>query len=115
MTRKKAAGEAGPVAPPFPGVEPGEVAAVSKPTIGEFVDAVAPPPGDHQYPVADWLRNHGTAEFACRHTGLLLPPGSARFVTIRDAHHHAQLLDVVAQFNSAQPRPGQLKFDRLPN
>ena len=113
MTRKKANGEVGPVAPPFPGVELGEAAAVPKPIIDDFVGAVAPPPGDHQYPFADWLRNHGTAEFACKHTGLFLPPGSSRFVTIRDALHHAQLLDLVAQFNRAQPRPGQLKFDRL--
>ncbi|WP_374566049.1 hypothetical protein [Ideonella sp.] len=113
MTRKKATGEVGSVAPPFPGIEPGEVAATPTQADREFAETVAPPPGDQQYPIADWLRNHSTAEFACRHTGLFLPPGASRLVTIRDALHRAQLLNVVEQFNRAQPRPGQLKFDRL--
>ena len=113
MTRKKAAGEVGPVAPPFPGAEPGEAVALPKSTIDEFVGSVAPPPGDNQYPTTDVLRNHGTAEFTCRHTGLLLSPGASRLVTIRDALHLAQLRNVIVQFNSAQPEPGQLKFDRL--
>lgn len=121
MTRKKASAEgAGLVAPPpgtgrgteF-GAESGEPVALPGPTANDSARAVAPPPGDQHYPVADVLRNNSEAEFACRQTGLLLSPGASRLVTIRDAAHLAQLLDVVARFNDAQLRPGRLKFDRI--
>lgn len=106
------------VPPPAPrhgidfGKEP-EANSSPGPTPDERVGLVAPPPGDHQFPIRDVLRNHATVELVCRQTGLYLSPGASMLVTIRDAAHLAQLIDVVAQFNGTRLKPGRLKFDRL--
>jgi hypothetical protein len=115
MTRKKATSEEGPGAPSLntaPAGDRREPSPAPAPN-GDLVVAVAPPPGDQQYPIVDVLRNNGTDLFACRLTGLLLPPGAARQVTVRDGAHLAQLLEVIAQFNDGGPQPGELQFDRL--
>ena len=119
MSRKKTVIESvagAMVPPPAPraGVDVGLASdGSSAPAVSDFAAYVAPPPGDDQYPKTDVLRNHDTVEFACRQTGLFLSPGASRVVTIRDAGHHAELLDVVARFNRARPRAGRLQFDRL--
>lgn len=64
-----------------------------------------------EFPITDVLRNNSGGEFLCRATGLCLPPGASRAVTIRDAEHLEVFAQAIAAFDRTQPRAGLLKFD----